>query len=233
VALAALVLAVPACRQATDDPGPHAGEPVPGAPGSVLDCKPAERAGFQIELLAGAQEAILRLPAALRPAEVALARVRAASGARYRGDDVEVWTKGAEASLAVDGRRLGTCRLNRPWTRARDAGVDFRAVGNEPGWHLNLREGERIELVYDYGAERFRAPAPAPVREGGALAYHVATRRHALALRITARECTDSMSGTRFAHTVQLRIDDALLRGCGRWLRPLRLGSDSDRRHHE
>ena len=44
---------------------------------------------------------------------VVLAQVRSGSGARYEGEGVLFWNKGAEASLEVDGVRYGGCLRQR------------------------------------------------------------------------------------------------------------------------
>ncbi len=58
-----------------------------------------------------------------------------------------------------------------PWNRARREGIDFRAIGQEPGWHLEIRETERIRFVYEYGDREIVAPAPQP---------RLAAQRHTL-----------------------------------------------------
>lgn len=49
--------------------------------------------------------------------------------------------------LEVGKKRHVHCKNNRAeaiWEDAKLRGVDFRAVGNEPGWHLELTAGERL-----------------------------------------------------------------------------------------
>lgn len=54
------------------------------------------------------------------------------------------------------------CGSERGWEEAKRRGVDFRAVGDEPGWWLEIERGERIEFVTDYGATRVYTPGPEP-----------------------------------------------------------------------
>jgi membrane-bound inhibitor of C-type lysozyme len=51
------------------------------------------------------------LPARFGRSDLVLGQVRAASGAKYEGDGVVVWTKGDEALLEVDGATYPGCRL--------------------------------------------------------------------------------------------------------------------------
>ncbi len=96
----------------------------------------------------------LRLPAVL-----------AETGARYSNGIFDLWIEGQRARLGEVGRKLQRCRNDRRravWEKAKLAGADFRAVGNEPGWHLEILVGGRIVLVADYGATRIERPLPQP-----------------------------------------------------------------------
>ena len=71
-----------------------------------------------------------------------LPHVVSASGARYSNGAGTFWNKGREATFELNGRTQ-TCRERRePWQEAADRGVDFRAVGQEPGWFLEIDNGE-------------------------------------------------------------------------------------------
>ena len=54
--------------------------------------------------------------------------------------------------------------LSGPWLAARESGVDFRALGNEPGWILDIYEGERFDLRYRYGERTAVLPFTSPQR---------------------------------------------------------------------
>jgi uncharacterized lipoprotein YbaY len=107
------------------------------------------------------------------------------------------------------------------WEVARRRGVDFRATGNEPGWWLEIAEGERIAFATDYGATRVVAPAPPPRVEAAAArtTYHAVAEAHDLAVVIEARPCRDDMSGEAFEAAVTVTLDGRVHRGCGRALR--------------
>ena len=155
-----------------------------------------------------------------------LPHVVAASGARYSDGISTFWNKGNEAMLELDGRSR-SCRIVRdPWQEARDRGIDFRAVGQEPGWYLEITDGKSIRLVYDYAEREAVTPAPAPVSRGGSTTYDVTTDAHRLRVVIEERSCTDAMSGEAFPRAVTVEIDGRSLRGCGRPLAPQRAAWD-------
>lgn len=105
------------------------------------------------------------------------------------------------------------------WEEARRAGVDVRAVGQEPGWYVEITRGDGLLAVVDYGQDTLRAPAPEPEEgPGGERVYRVATAEHELAVVLEERECRDAMNGMLHPLTVTLRLDGRELRGCGRRL---------------
>jgi membrane-bound inhibitor of C-type lysozyme/uncharacterized membrane protein len=152
---------------------------------------------------------------------VALPRVEAASGARYAQGDVVFWSKGDEATLEIGERRYGPCRIapgRAPWEDARLRGVTFRAVGNEPGWLVEI-DAARIAFTGDYGDTVVSTPAVAPeIIAGGRTTYHANTDGHELRIEIEDRPCSDGMSDQEYPSAVTLRLDGRTYQGCGRRL---------------
>ena len=69
--------------------------------------------------------------------------------------------------LVVDGVEHAGCvrdTVAAVWEDARIRGVDYRAVGNEPGWHLEIVENGRTVFVGDYGATQLEFATPVPRR---------------------------------------------------------------------
>ncbi|NWG54127.1 MAG: YbaY family lipoprotein [Hydrogenophilaceae bacterium] len=98
----------------------------------------------------------------------------------------------------------------------RARGVLFRAVGNEPGWLLDLF-ADRFELSYDYGNRTLAAALPAPSAQAeGVTRYDVSAEGQALAILIRRTPCQDVMSGETFPASVTVTIGAQLLQGCGR-----------------
>lgn len=131
-----------------------------------------------------------------------------------------VWTKGLdEALLEVDSQTFTDCTRDprrEPCAEAKRRGVVFRAVGQEPGWHLEIREGERIRFVYDYGEHEAVVPAPEPTVDEATRTYRAETEAHDLIATLTDEPCTDAMSGERFPTTVTVVLNGETYRGCGR-----------------
>jgi heat shock protein HslJ/uncharacterized membrane protein len=92
--------------------------------------------------------------------------------------------------------------------------ASFRAVGNEPGWTLDIG-ASRMQLVADYGATRADVPLPAAVRIEGGRRYEARTEAHAIVVTILDRVCADTMTGMPRPATVEVSFDGRVLKGCG------------------
>lgn len=150
-----------------------------------------------------------------------LPRVRTASGAKFESEEAMLWSKGEEALITLGGETYEDCRNNRRraiWEDAKLRGVDFRAVGNEPGWVLEISERTRITYEGDYGQTRLELRSQPPVEDDAARgARYVATDGgHRMTVLIEATSCRDSMSGERFQSRVTVNLDGRELHGCGR-----------------
>lgn len=131
----------------------------------------------------------------------------AASGARFRAaDGSEFRSKGDAATVTLAGERLAPCVLV-PETPP----LPLRAVGQEPGWHLDL-DARSLELTWDYGAEsrRLAAPAPQALPGGG-------TRLAAEGLRIDLHPglCRDIATGMPHPYVAEVTLEDRQMQGCG------------------
>lgn len=148
-----------------------------------------------------------------------LPKVLADEGMRYTDKEFELRIDGQRAWLGQATGKPSECR-NDPrravWERAKLDGVDFRAVGNEPGWVLEIRELSRMVLVADYGETRVEVTLPAPSVD----AETNTTRWDAgeLVVEATYRPCRDTMSGEAFSSQVTVYWRGRVLRGCGRAL---------------
>jgi putative lipoprotein len=106
------------------------------------------------------------------------------------------------------------------WEQAALRGVDFRASGNEPGWTVEIREGESIVVDTHYGTRHYEIAAATPVGDpasGGQL-YRDESGLPGFELVLIDQPCADDMSGEHFPTTVRLSIDDETFNGCGRAL---------------
>jgi len=160
--------------------------------------------------------------------DVTLPRVASRRGGsvRYAAGDISLTVQRSMARLERHGLVYLVQKWDPwldPWERARRAGVHFRAVGQEPGWMAEIRDGQRIELLLDYGETRIETPIspPAPGADGRTTTYRTPAHLPVqLTVIVTAGACYDGMSGEEFPASVTLRLGGSKreYHGCGRWL---------------
>jgi uncharacterized membrane protein len=102
------------------------------------------------------------------------------------------------------------------WAAACRRGVTFRAVGQEPGWLLEIGRDRHMLLSTDYGENRMEATLDAPERQGQQLVYSVRTDAGPVTVIIAEGACTDIMSGEGFPTVVTVTVAGRRLDGCGR-----------------
>jgi putative lipoprotein len=179
----------------------------------VFDCD--KNYSFVVQV--AGQEAILFLP----EKTITLPYVFSASGAKYEKDKVVFWIKGEEAMLEINEQIYKNCINNRRqaiWEEAKLRGVDFRAVGNEPGWHLEISK-DRIIFVTNYGSEQYEFPAAEPVSDNRAQTiYQTNNEKTTLEIVLSGKPCLDTMSDDSFETTVVIKLNSREYNGCGRAL---------------
>jgi len=241
-AVRALLLAVAALLTAgcgggeagAGDGGPREARPTPDAPRdsattaaalAAADTLPAtlayrcpEGTRFEVRFFRDSAWAFLPDRTATLQPEVS------ASGARYAGEGVVLWTEGREARLEVGERdRAGCTGRSTPsaWVEARARGATFRALGQEPGWWLEVHPGDSIVFAYDYGERRALAPASALAveKDGSRRVWRAEVDGRQLVVEAVHEACRDVMSGFRFPVSVTVRWRGDEYRGCGRPLR--------------
>jgi putative lipoprotein len=106
-----------------------------------------------------------------------------------------------------------------PWREAAERGIDFRAIGQEPGWYLEVDDGRSMRLVYDYGERNVITPAPVSTTDEERTTYTGKTSAQVVTVIVEDRPCEDVMSGEPSPSTVTVTVEGRELRGCGRRLR--------------
>jgi len=106
---------------------------------------------------------------------------------------------------------------NNVWHKAKLRGVAFRAIGQEPGWLLEITNGKEILLVTNTGQDRNSFPYVEP-QEDKAARKTVFQVNDDTSVLIEGKPCSDTMSGESFEVTVTLTQGDKKLKGCGRAL---------------
>ncbi len=149
-----------------------------------------------------------------------LAQVEAESGARYSRGDMTFWTHGMEAILQTPTRSLTECEgqfAATPWAESALLGYDFRAVGQEPGWVVEIDHQGGMHLLTDYGETRILVPSTPDrvVESANTRSYTVTADSHDIRVVIVDERCEDPMSGESLPNTVTLRLDGRDYAGCG------------------
>ena len=154
---------------------------------------------------------------------ILLPHVPSGSGAKYSEDQITYWSKGDEALLEIGDEQHMNCKNNRAlaiWEDAKLRGVDFRAIGNEPGWNLEIIKSEKIVFVGNYGQKRYEfiTTEPSVDQQARTTVYEVQNDKHEVSVIISGRRCRDTMSGEAFETTVTVILDGKKYRGCGKAL---------------
>lgn len=211
--VALLALAACGAPDAPDAPPPDAPPPAAPTTEAVLDrsfyvCP--DDVVFSVDFLADAArvylvDRVVRLPR------------DAGDGSRYADGAMELRVEDGAARLSDPdgGIRCHAEGSGEVWREAVRRGVVFRAMGEEPGWLIEVDRDGRMVVVLDYGSERIEARVPGPTRSERGQEYRAQTADHAIRLVIEDRPCRDTMSGEAFPATVTLDVDGRSYRGCG------------------
>ena len=104
-----------------------------------------------------------------------------------------------------------------PWEKAKEAGIDLRAIGQEPGWYVEIKNGEQIHFVTDYGETQITAVVSEPeVDAKGVRTFRALTQAFDLMVLVEDKPHQDIMSGEEFPLTVTIKIGEQEYRGGGR-----------------
>ncbi|SHG81695.1 MliC family protein [Ferrimonas marina] len=151
---------------------------------------------------------------------LALNQVVSASGSRYQGEGVTLWLKGEEGRLEGALGDPSDCRNNRAkaqWEQAKLSGADFRGLGQEPPWILEIYP-DQVRFWQGYE----RTPVPLVLVERTQLAdrtrYQLQQQGETWWLELSPGPCADSMSGEPFETKIRLEQPQRTLLGCGRAL---------------
>ena len=147
-------------------------------------------------------------------------RVESASGEKFSDGKNTFWLKGNEALLEFEDSTYTGCTENIKKTvleKAKVRGVDYRAVGQEPGWTLEIMTDGTMILTTNYGENvyHFKTPRYEMKLKEKSLVYNAENDKHKIEVRIINERCSDSMSGNTYYNKVEVVLDDKRLKGCG------------------
>jgi hypothetical protein len=146
-----------------------------------------------------------------------------ASGVRYADSMVVFWTKGSTATLERQGKPTVQCEERRADSLREDArvrGVVYRALGNEPGWILEVGPASKLSWTTNFGQDRYDfEQAQAATTPDGAIVYTAQQAAVSIKASIKAERCVDD-GDVEFDHVVTVESGGQTLRGCGTRLNP-------------
>jgi len=106
------------------------------------------------------------------------------------------------------------------WQQAKEEGIQFRAVGNEPGWLVEVKSDQKIKFVNDYGNLEIKAPVDdlwlGPAGEDKI--YYIENDVIQFQVIIMKKSYQDSMSGEVFPYQVRVVFPNKSYVGGGRLL---------------
>ena len=102
-----------------------------------------------------------------------------------------------------------------PAITSESPGESYRALGQEPGWTVEIANG-LIAYAGDYGQTKITVARPAPRTTVNGHRYE--TPR--LTVDVTHGRCNDAMSGRGYADRVTVTADGKTVNGCGGERRP-------------
>lgn len=109
---------------------------------------------------------------------------------------------------------------NDVWEQAKEEGIQFRAVGNEPGWLVEVRDDQNIKFVNDYGNLEIKAPVDdlwvGPAGEDKI--YYIENDVVQFQVIIMKKSYQDTMSGEVYPYQVRVVFPNKSYIGGGRLL---------------
>ncbi len=109
--------------------------------------------------------------------------------------------------------------------KKRGMGIDFYAIGQEPGWSLDMDTAKIYRFRTMEGHEINTPPVAGTIsNDGKVISYYASVEMGKMYITITKEPCTDVMSGEPFSCRVQVRVkrgidkDFKTYNGCGRFL---------------
>ena len=116
------------------------------------------------------------------------------------------------------------------WQKAEEDGIQFRAVGNEPGWMVEVRDDKKIKFVNDYGDLEIKAPVDdlwlGPAGEDKI--YYVENDVIQFQVIIMKKSYQDTMSGENFPYQVRIVFPNKSYVGGGRLLDKTEVESEAE-----
>jgi heat shock protein HslJ/uncharacterized membrane protein len=142
------------------------------------------------------------------------------SGVRYANADESIvfWTRGGGATLQRTGTPDVSCIERRADSLREDArvrGVVYRALGNEPGWTLEVGPGGKLDWTTDYGRDRYEFEGAIETVDatGNGRTFSASNGHQTLEVTLRPEPCVDD-GGVAYDHTASIDFAGGAFRGC-------------------
>ena len=140
-----------------------------------------------------------------------------ASGVRYADAVAVFWTRGSAATLERQGAPAVKCEERRAESLVEDArvrGVNFRALGNEPGWVLEIGPAGHISWTTNFGELRYDFDQSQAATAGDATTYSAQQGTNSIKAVVKAERCVDD-GEIEYDHSATVEFEGRSHRGCG------------------
>jgi len=154
---------------------------------------------------------------------LSLPQILAASGSKFSDGSSTFWNKGKTARFTSDAHVFQNCTNSHAqaiWEHAKLNNVDYRAIGNEPDWSLEITHNQTTVFISNYGQDRyeFKSSKPSIDTATHTSEYQLKNNAHTLSISLSRKLCRDTMSDQLFTSTVNIRLDNKKFTGCGKTL---------------
>ncbi|HUE96901.1 MAG TPA: hypothetical protein VMN39_09585 [Longimicrobiaceae bacterium] len=144
---------------------------------------------------------------------------------RYSGDGYTLTREDERATLVAPGRTLTGCQGQvsaSVWEDAALRGVNYRALGQEPGWYVEVIPDRSLLFVGDYGEVVVVGGAPIVTTDEarGRTTYSATGPSGPILLSVDRHACIDVMSGEGYPTRAVVTVDGTTHQGCGLPLDP-------------
>ncbi len=143
----------------------------------------------------------------------------AASGFLYESPMESIRGRGTVIQYARGRMAPSECLMipegqHRILQERRAAGIQWRALGQEPGWIVDVKADGGLEAQLAYGQRRISTPPANRESENGTTRWTAQTEAGSLDLTVTRGPCSDTMADDRYWFSATLVVDGQTLRGC-------------------
>ncbi len=104
------------------------------------------------------------------------------------------------------------------FAEVKEKGVVFRAVGNEPGWVLEITSDKKVLFLTNDGEDKTYFEVTEKFSDHSSTEYKMRSENNLLYIRIENRRCQNTMVDRVYESTVYINFDGVNMKGCGKAL---------------